>query len=187
MKWQFPRKAADKAKDIFGKAKKQASRYTLDKEGAKRLGEDVEQGLDVLGDRLDTAIEPSDPIYTEPIHRKPEEKPADLVLTRGPVDHYFLFIVIALCLFGAVIMGCGILAGELLLFVLAGFMFVIEMLSSLLQRVYYKLSHGKRIFKMAPLHHHFEKCGWSEVEIVTAFTLVSAAFCFWAFLGGLLF
>ena len=62
MKWQFPRKVADKAKDIFGKAKKQASRYTLNKEGAKRLGEDVEQGLNVLGDRLDTAIEPVDPI-----------------------------------------------------------------------------------------------------------------------------
>ena len=86
---------------------------------------------------------------------------------------------------GAVIMGCGILAGELLLFVLAGFMFVIEMLSSLLQRVYYKLTHGKRIFKMAPLHHHFEKCGWSEVEIVTVFTVVSAVFCILAFFGAL--
>ena len=86
---------------------------------------------------------------------------------------------------GAVIMGCGILAGELLLFVLAGFMFVIEMLSSLLQRVYYKLTHGKRIFKMAPLHHHFEKCNWSEVEIVTVFTVVSAVFCILAFLGAL--
>lgn len=86
---------------------------------------------------------------------------------------------------GAVIMGCGILAGELLLFVLAGFMFVIEMLSSLLQRVYFKLTHGKRIFKMAPLHHHFEKCGWSEVEIVTVFTVVSAVFCILAFLGAL--
>ena len=84
---------------------------------------------------------------------------------------------------GAVIMGCGIMAGELLLFVLAGFMFVIEMLSSLLQRVYFKLTHGKRIFKMAPLHHHFEKCGWSEVKIVMVFTLVSAIFCFVAFLG----
>ena len=84
---------------------------------------------------------------------------------------------------GAVIMGCGIMAGELLLFVLAGFMFVIEMLSSLLQRVYFKLTHGKRIFKMAPLHHHFEKCDWSEVEIVMVFTLVSAIFCFVAFLG----
>ena len=85
---------------------------------------------------------------------------------------------------GAVIMGCGILSGELLLFVLAGFMFVIEMLSSLLQRVYFKLTHGKRIFKMAPLHHHFEKCGWSEVEIVTVFTIVSAVFCILAFFGG---
>ena len=103
MKWQFPRKVADKAKDIFGKAKKQASRYSFDKEGAKRLGEDVEHELNVLGDRLDAAIEPSDPIYTEPVHKKPvEEKPADMVLTRGPVDHYFLLIVIALCLFGAV-------------------------------------------------------------------------------------
>ena len=86
---------------------------------------------------------------------------------------------------GAVIMGCGILAGELLLFVLAGFMFVIEMLSSLLQRVYYKLTHGKRIFKMAPLHHHFEKCDWKEEEIVTVFTVVSAVFCILAFLGAL--
>ena len=86
---------------------------------------------------------------------------------------------------GAVIMGCGILAGELLLFVLAGFMFVIEMLSSLLQRVYFKLTHGKRIFKMAPLHHHFEKCDWTEVEIVTVFTVVSAVFCILAFFGAL--
>lgn len=102
MKWQFPRKVADKAKDIFGKAKKQASRYTLNKEGAKRLGEDVEQGLNVLGDRLDTAIEPNDPIYTEPVHKKPPVEDTERVLTRGPVDYYFLFIVIALCLFGAV-------------------------------------------------------------------------------------
>ena len=84
---------------------------------------------------------------------------------------------------GAIIMGCAIMAGELLLFVLAGFMFVIEMLSSLLQRTYYKLTHGKRIFKMAPLHHHFEKCGWKETDIVWVFTLVSLVFCAAAWLG----
>ena len=84
---------------------------------------------------------------------------------------------------GAVIMGCGVLSGELALFVLAGFMFVIEMLSSLLQRVYYKLSHGKRLFKMAPLHHHFEKLGWNETEIVVLFTLVSLFFGILAGLG----
>ncbi len=83
---------------------------------------------------------------------------------------------------GAVIMGCAILAGELLLFVLAGFMFVIEMLSSFVQIIGYKLTK-KRIFKMAPLHHHFEKCGWKEAGIVTLFTLVSLAFCVLAWLG----
>ncbi len=84
---------------------------------------------------------------------------------------------------GAVIMGTSVMVGELILFVLAGFMFVIEMLSSLLQRVYYKLSHGKRIFKMAPLHHHFEKCGWKERDIVFLFTFVSMIFCLLAWLG----
>lgn len=84
---------------------------------------------------------------------------------------------------GAVIMGSAVLAGELILFTLAGFMFVIEMLSSLLQRFYYKLSGGKRIFKMAPLHHHFEKCGWKEGKIVGVFSMVSALFCVLAILG----
>ncbi len=83
---------------------------------------------------------------------------------------------------GAVIMGCAIMAGELILFVLAGFMFVIEMLSSLIQIAGYKLTK-KRIFKMAPLHHHFEKCGWKETDIVWLFTLVSLVFCAAAWLG----
>ncbi len=84
---------------------------------------------------------------------------------------------------GAVIMGCAVMAGELLLFVLAGFLFVIEMLSSLIQRLYFKLTHGKRLFKMAPIHHHFEKCGWGEVKIVVVFSLVSLGFCVLAWLG----
>ena len=83
---------------------------------------------------------------------------------------------------GAVIMGCAIMAGELILFVLAGLMFVIEMLSSLIQIVGYKLTK-KRIFKMAPLHHHFEKCGWKETDIVWLFTLISLVFCAAAWLG----
>ncbi len=84
---------------------------------------------------------------------------------------------------GAVIMGCAVMVGELLLFVLAGFVFVLDMLSSLLQRVYFKLTGGKRIFKMAPVHHHFEKCGWSEVAIVALFSGVSVLFCLLAWLG----
>ncbi|MBE6585429.1 MAG: phospho-N-acetylmuramoyl-pentapeptide-transferase [Ruminococcaceae bacterium] len=84
---------------------------------------------------------------------------------------------------GAVIMGCAVTAGALLLFVLAGFVFVMDMLSSLIQRYYYKLTHGKRLFKMAPVHHHFEKCGWKEVQIVALFAGVSLLFCVLAFFG----
>ena len=103
MKRRSPRSSDGKVRAAFGRFKKRVSRYTLNKEGAKRLGQDVEQGMNYLGDRLDTAIEPMDPIYTEPVHRKPaESEPEDKVLTKGPVDYYFLFIVIALCLFGAV-------------------------------------------------------------------------------------
>lgn len=48
---------------------------------------------------------------------------------------------------------------------------------------YFKLTHGKRIFKMAPLHHHFEMCGWKETKIVAVFTTVSVIFCALAYLG----
>ena len=86
---------------------------------------------------------------------------------------------------GAVIMGYATMAGELLIFVLAGFMFVIEMLTSLIQRLYFKVTHGKRLFCMAPLHHHFERGEhpWSEVKIVVVFSTVSLIFCILAWLG----
>ena len=42
---------------------------------------------------------------------------------------------------------------------------------------YFKLTHGKRVFKMAPLHHHFEMCGWSEKKVVAVFATVSLIFC----------
>ena len=84
---------------------------------------------------------------------------------------------------GAVIMGCAVADGQLLIFVLAGFVFVLDMLSSLLQRVYFKLTKGKRIFKMAPVHHHFEKCNWKEVQIVALFAGVSVLFCVLAWFG----
>ena len=70
-----------------------------------------------------------------------------------------------------------------LVLLLVGFVYICETLSDILQVGYFKLTHGKRIFKMAPLHHHFEMCGWSEVKLVTVFTAVSALFCFLAYLS----
>lgn len=64
-----------------------------------------------------------------------------------------------------------------------GIVYICETLSDILQVGYFKLTHGKRIFKMAPLHHHFEMCGWKENKIVAVFTAVSTIFCVLAYMG----
>ena len=68
-----------------------------------------------------------------------------------------------------------------LLFV--GLIYVIEVVSVMMQVSYFKLTHGKRIFKMAPIHHHFELCGWSETRVVAVFTTVTALLCLVALMG----
>ena len=79
---------------------------------------------------------------------------------------------------GGIIMGCAVAEGELVVFLIMGMVFILEMLSSLIQKVYYKLTGGKRFFKMAPVHHHFQKLdkAWSEVKIVSVFFIVSLIF-----------
>ena len=70
-----------------------------------------------------------------------------------------------------------------LILILVGIVYIAETLSDIIQVVYFKATHGKRIFRMAPLHHHFEMGGWSEKKVVAVFALVSLAFCAVAFLG----
>ena len=70
-----------------------------------------------------------------------------------------------------------------LVLALVGIIYIVETLSDIIQVTYFKLSHGKRIFKMAPIHHHFEMCGWSETKIVTVFTAISTLFCALALFG----
>ena len=70
-----------------------------------------------------------------------------------------------------------------LILVLVGFVYICETVSVILQVGYFKLTHGKRLFKMAPIHHHFEKCGWKEEKIVIVFASVSAVMCILAWLG----
>lgn len=66
---------------------------------------------------------------------------------------------------------------------LVGFIYLIEVISVMLQVSYFKISHGKRIFKMAPIHHHFELCGWSETRVVAVFSIVTAILCLVALLA----
>ena len=70
-----------------------------------------------------------------------------------------------------------------LILILVGLVYIIETLSVILQVTYFKLTHGKRIFKMSPIHHHFEMCGWKEVKIVLVFSAVSALMCVLAWIG----
>ena len=57
-----------------------------------------------------------------------------------------------------------------------GIIYIAEVLSVVLQVSYFKITHGKRLFKMSPIHHHFEMCGWSEVKIVAVFSAITALF-----------
>ena len=70
-----------------------------------------------------------------------------------------------------------------LILILVGFVYICETMSVILQVGYFKLTHGKRLFKMSPIHHHFEMCGWKEVRIVLTFTAVSAIMCAAAWFG----
>ena len=70
-----------------------------------------------------------------------------------------------------------------LILILVGFIYICETLSVILQVGYFKLTHGKRLFKMSPIHHHFEMCGWKEEKICLSFTAVTAVMCVLAWIG----
>ena len=77
---------------------------------------------------------------------------------------------------GGAVCGMAILLEQPLALLIVGFVYVMESLSVIMQVTSFKLT-GKRIFKMSPIHHHFEMCGWNEVKIVVVFTLVTLALC----------
>ena len=81
---------------------------------------------------------------------------------------------------GGCIAALAVENGLMLYLIIAGIVYVIETLSVILQVASFKLT-GKRIFKMSPIHHHFEMCGWSEEKIVVVFTLVTAVACMAAY------
>ncbi len=78
---------------------------------------------------------------------------------------------------GSAIGICAILLNRPLLLLLVGLLFVIEALSVIIQVTYFKLTHGKRIFKMSPIHHHFELSGWSEKKVVHVFWVFTLLCC----------
>ena len=84
---------------------------------------------------------------------------------------------------GAAVCGLAFALDMPLVLILVGLVYIIETLSVILQVSYFKLTHGKRIFRMTPIHHHFELGGWSEVKIWTVFVSVTCVMCLLAALG----
>ena len=84
---------------------------------------------------------------------------------------------------GGIVCGLAFALDMPLILILVGIVYIMETLSVILQVGYFKLTHGKRLFKMSPLHHHFEMCGWKEEKICIVFALVSAIMCVAAWFG----
>lgn len=84
---------------------------------------------------------------------------------------------------GGLVVGGAYMMGEPLIIIVCGLVYIIETASVMLQVTYFKLTHGKRLFKMAPIHHHFEKCGWSENRVVIVFTAATVIFSAVALIG----
>mgnify|MGYP000419470377 CR=1 FL=1 len=70
-----------------------------------------------------------------------------------------------------------------LFIIIVGLIYLVEVLSVMIQVTYFKKTGGKRFFKMAPIHHHFELCGWSETRVVAVFSIVTAILCLVALLA----
>lgn len=78
---------------------------------------------------------------------------------------------------GGAVVAFATLTNTPLLIIIVGFIYLAEALSVMIQVSYFKLTHGKRIFKMAPLHHHFEQCGWPETRVVFIFWITTVVLC----------
>lgn len=84
---------------------------------------------------------------------------------------------------GGAVCGLAFALDMPLILILVGIIYIAETMSDIIQVGYFKLTKGKRVFRMAPLHHHFEMGGWSEIKLFCVFTLITVAFCILAFLG----
>lgn len=84
---------------------------------------------------------------------------------------------------GGFVAGTAYMLQMPLFIILVGMVYVVEVLSVMIQVTYFKATHGKRFFKMAPIHHHFELCGWSETRIVAVFSVITAVLCLIALMG----
>lgn len=84
---------------------------------------------------------------------------------------------------GGFVAACGYVLQMPIYIAIIGIVYLAEVVSVIIQVAYFKISGGKRLLRMAPLHHHFELCGWSERKITALFTIVTATMCLIGLIG----
>ena len=84
---------------------------------------------------------------------------------------------------GGFVAGAAYMMQMPLFIIIVGLIYLVEVASVIIQVTYFKKTGGKRIFKMAPIHHHFELCGWSETRVVAVFSIITAIICLIALMG----
>ena len=84
---------------------------------------------------------------------------------------------------GGFVAGTAYMLQMPLFIIIVGFIYLVEVASVILQVAYFKKTGGKRLFKMAPIHHHFELCGWSETRVAEVFSIVTAIPCLISSMG----
>lgn len=84
---------------------------------------------------------------------------------------------------GGFVAGTAYMMQMPLFIIIVGLIYLAEVLSVMIQVTYFKKTGGKRFFKMAPVHHHFELCGWSETRVVAVFSIITAILCLIALMG----
>ena len=84
---------------------------------------------------------------------------------------------------GGFVAGTAYMMQMPLFIMIVGLIYLVEVASVMIQVTYFQKTGGKRFFKMAPIHHHFELCGWSETRVVAVFSIVTALLCLIALMG----
>ena len=84
---------------------------------------------------------------------------------------------------GGFVAGTAYMMQMPLFILIVGIIYLVEVASVMIQVTYFKKTGGKRFFKMAPIHHHFELCGWSETRVVAVFSIITALLCLLALMG----
>ena len=84
---------------------------------------------------------------------------------------------------GGFVAGTAYMMQMPLFIIIVGLIYVAEVLSVMIQVTYFKKTGGKKFFRMAPIHHHFELCGWSETQVVAVFSIATAVLCLIALMG----